>query len=48
MNDLPDIISHLEKEEFISRTYRIMAGGQPLMLINEKFPFNAEGLPSHH
>ena len=24
--------------DFISRTYRIIVGGQPLMLINEKFP----------
>ncbi len=38
--DLPENIRHLEGKEFISRTYRIIAGGQPIMLINEKFPFN--------
>jgi chorismate-pyruvate lyase len=33
---------------FLSRTYRIMAGGTPLMLINEKFPTGEDALPSHH
>jgi len=36
---LPELIHHLEGTEFISRMYRIIAGGQPIMLINEKFPF---------
>lgn len=36
--ELPDAIRHLAGEAFISRTYRIIAGGQPMMLINEKFP----------
>ena len=36
--DLPAEISRYTGHEFISRTYRISAGGQPLMLINEKFP----------
>lgn len=33
---------------FISRTYRIIAKGKPLMLINEKFPSGDDSLPSHH
>lgn len=36
--DLPAEIARYAGNEFISRTYRIMAGGQALMLINEKFP----------
>ena len=36
--DLPADIARYTGHEFISRTYRILAGGQPLMLINEKFP----------
>lgn len=36
--DLPAEIAHYTGNEFISRTYRIIAGGQALMLINEKFP----------
>ena len=35
---LPEAIRHLTNGEFLSRTYRIIAHGQPLMLINEKFP----------
>jgi chorismate-pyruvate lyase len=36
--DLPAEIARYTGNEFISRTYRIIAGEQPLMLINEKFP----------
>lgn len=36
--NLPADIARYTSHEFISRTYRIMADGQPLMLINEKFP----------
>lgn len=46
-NGLPEAISHLNKTDFISRTYRIIVGGKPVMLINEKFPMDAEQLPSH-
>ena len=35
---LPEEISRYTGNDFISRTYRIMAQGQPLMLISEKFP----------
>ena len=33
--------------EFIVRTYRIIQGGQPIMLISEKFPTDEPGHPSH-
>lgn len=36
--DLPEEITRYTGHEFISRTYRIVAGSQSLMLINEKFP----------
>ncbi len=35
--NLPTAIAHYTGHEFISRTYRIIANGQPTMLINEKF-----------
>ena len=38
LTDLPLAIEHLEGEVFISRTYRVFANQEPLMLINEKFP----------
>lgn len=40
--DLPEAIRRLTGAEFISRTYRIVAGGQPVMLIEEKFPAAGE------
>jgi len=39
---LPAEIQHFENDEFISRTYRIIAAHQPLMLINEKFPMRID------
>lgn len=36
--DLPETITHYTGNEFVSRTYRIVANGQPVMVINEKFP----------
>ncbi len=36
--DLPSALAHLRGEEFIVRTYRIIAGGDPLMIITERFP----------
>ena len=38
LTDLPSAVAHLEGKKFISRTYRVFANQQPLMLINEKFP----------
>lgn len=40
LTDLPSAVAHLEGETFISRTYRVFANQEPLMLINEKFPLN--------
>jgi chorismate-pyruvate lyase len=37
--DLPETIEIYTGNDFLSRTYRIIVGGQPLMLISEKFPF---------
>lgn len=45
---LPEDFHQLLGREFISRTYRIIAGGQPIMLINEKFAPAADRLPAHH
>lgn len=38
LTDLPPTVTRLEGETFISRTYRVFANQEPLMLINEKFP----------
>ena len=44
----PDALRHLAGAEVISRTYRILSGGRPIMLINEKFPSFEDRLPAHH
>lgn len=41
---LPDAIAHLESKLFLSRTYRVVAKKDPLMLITEKFPLDAPSL----
>lgn len=40
LTDLPEALLHLESKPFLSRTYRIVADGHPIMLINEQFPFD--------
>jgi chorismate-pyruvate lyase len=42
VSDLPSQIAHLSGQLFISRTYRIVSGGKPMMLINERFPLGIE------
>ena len=37
-SSLPDTIKHMEGKPFLSRTYRVIAQGKPIMLINERFP----------
>ena len=37
---LPHAIDHLESKPFLSRTYRVVANKEPLMLITEKFPLD--------
>lgn len=36
--DLPAGLANLEETAFLTRTYRIVADGKPIMLINERFP----------
>ena len=36
--DLPENLAHLDEIPFLTRTYRIVADGQPIMLIDERFP----------
>ena len=43
---LPDAIGHLESKSFLSRTYRVVAKKDPLMLITEKFPLDDSLLES--
>jgi chorismate-pyruvate lyase len=44
--EVPAGVEGLRPGYFISRTYRIIAGGRPVMLINEKFPTGVDPLPS--
>lgn len=39
LTDPPPAIAHFEGQKFIARTYRVLANQEPLMLINERFPF---------
>lgn len=39
--DLPESIEIHTGNRFISRTYRILVGNRPIMLINEKFPIDS-------
>lgn len=45
---LPEDLRHLSGRELLARTYRIIAQGQPIMLINEKFLAVHDALPAHH
>lgn len=47
LEETPPGVPGLRPGEFISRTYRIISGGQPIMLINEKFPTDADPWPAH-
>lgn len=44
----PAAIKDLFAGDFISRTYRIFTHGQPVALINERFPYAIHSAPSHH
>ena len=48
LRQVPTAIEPLANGGFISRTYRIIAEGQPLMLINEKFPCQTGQHLDHH
>ncbi len=46
---LPSALARFRGQDFLSRTYRIIVGGKPVMLISEKFPCREDdGLPLHH
>ena len=45
--ELPPEVGPLLSGDFISRTYRIILAGLPIMMINEKFPRTLETLPVH-
>ena len=47
LDDLPEAVRHHTGDEFVSRTYRIIAGGLPIILISEKFPLGKDGFPAH-
>jgi len=36
---LPPVVAALTEPDFLTRTYRVCAGSQPLMLITERFPW---------
>ena len=38
--DLPEALVHWAGKPFLSRTYRVVANGQPIMLINEQSPLD--------
>jgi chorismate-pyruvate lyase len=40
-------VVELTGRDLLSRAYRIISGGYPLMLINEQFPIAEDLLPSH-
>jgi len=41
---LPNEIADFEKQDFVSRAYRIFTKKKPIMLINEKFPVKSDPL----
>jgi chorismate-pyruvate lyase len=47
-NDVPAVVRRLREGEYITRTYRIVAGGRPIVLINERFPYGADQLPARY
>ena len=48
VSDLPKKIASACDGDFISRSYRIIMGGKPIVMINERFPVMTDALPSHH
>jgi chorismate-pyruvate lyase len=46
--ELPGIQEKILKRGFLSRMYRIYYGEVPIILINEKFPFDEQSIPFHH
>ncbi len=48
VDELPEAVRRECEGDFISRTYRVIAAGQPMMMITERFPVAGERLPAHH
>lgn len=48
VSDLPEAVRQECEGDFISRTYRVIAAGLPMMMITERFPVAGEQLPAHH
>jgi chorismate-pyruvate lyase len=47
-SEVPPPVAALAKPDFLTRTYRVSAGSQPLMLITERFPWRLPGpAPAH-
>lgn len=42
LEKLPDIVAARCDSNFLTRSYRVIAAGQPLMLITERFPFSGQ------
>ena len=45
---LPAALEPEGQTEFISRAYRIIVGGHPVVIINERFPVSLRRIPAHH
>jgi chorismate-pyruvate lyase len=39
---LPEVVRRVQEGSFLCRTYRILAGGEPIALVHEKFPTLAD------
>lgn len=48
LTHLPQEIARVSNGIFISRVYRIIMGGKPIVMINERFPVMTDVLPQHH
>jgi len=45
---LPAALESEREIEFISRAYRIIVDGHPVVMINERFPVSLRRIPAHH
>lgn len=48
LDALPFALKDDEQPEFISRAYRIILDGRPVVMINERFPMSLRRIPAHH
>jgi len=42
LTELPKPVAELCDGDFLTRTYRVIAGGSPLMMITERFPYHGD------